>query len=197
MKSKLEQIFLKDNNWDHSDSVHDVQKYLRDGGEMLSLEQYKSLRIFVDSSYKSISRDAVASGMISERECEGVRRDLVEYLRNEHYRLLEIKKPAPIVQNREKKVGFFSKAKSYFSGFKSWEKKDKDMYALERAIHMGEGIENERELVSNITSRGASVYKREAIERMITKTIYQKSLIRIQNQINKIPRFYREVAEAA
>ena len=195
MESRLEQIFNEDGNWDSSDMLYEVETFLKNGGEELNLKQYKSVRVFIKNNYSNFVRDAIGSGMIDKKESNQMGHDLTEYLRREHYRLLEKQNPTPSVVNREKKVGFFKKAKSLLSGFKSWEKRDKNMYDLERALYLGENIENESELVSRISLRGASQYKQESIERMIPKTIYQKSLTRLSDKLKKVPGFYKEVLE--
>mgnify|MGYP001602551094 FL=1 len=159
-------------NSDSQNMIRVLRKYLDNGGENLTKDQYFHVRALVESNYKKIVSNGLRNGEI-HRDKDGVDETshlLTDYLRYHHYRLLSNAGLMPEVNeqelHKENKKGFFNRIFDYAKDIKSnieyslnWKKKDDELYRLERILYKGKVNNMEANLISEIPSTGLSKWK--------------------------------------
>ena len=164
-------------NSDPQNMIRVLRKYLDNGGENLTKDQYFHVRALVESNYKRIVSNGLIEGKI-HRDKDGVDEVshlLTDYLRYHHYRLLSnaglMPASSKVKSEQEPKKGFFSKITNYAKEVKNnieyrfnWKKKDDELYELERALYKGQANNKESELINQIPSHGLSKWKVSTLE---------------------------------
>ena len=153
----------------------------------LTLEQYKEMRSLVESNYKYYVRLGLKRGVLKQEDVDKVGRLFTDYIREQHYSLLDSEKERKVVVADEKPASFAQKVGGYFRRIKNnfeyknnWKEKDKEIYVLERLLYGGkENPSLEKELINNLPTNGLSRQKIKTLERMMPRTHFKRTLSNI------------------
>jgi len=175
MRTNLEAILNHETSrgWNSEDLLRTLTSYLTNGGERLSLEQYFSVRQLIDSRYRREIQDGILHRDIAREYAQEVGFLFTDYIRREHYRLLDEKrgfsyKPQPI-EKPKLKDRIFSGLRAIKDRFCYNQKKaDNHIYTFESMVWDKGQIDRNgicNELIKSIPRYGLSVYTRETLER--------------------------------